>query len=174
MSLGGPTALHSDLSALVKTCSKGGLSATLYTKAPNALEGYDTASALFPAFVLSLEAANWELLALMDSNRSRLMAKAVLEALVVNHARRGEKFSGLNVGITQLLVKLAAHFAGVHGMQLFPMDLQVYLKYHFTKVGDQMLEHLVEYRTLAERLSTPHAAMDELKGEIETLRSKRD
>ena len=174
MAISGPSTLQATLKFITLVLKKGGLPTQIYTKSPNAIEHMAAVSALFPVFVLTLEASNWKLGALMDPTPSLIMAQSAEEVLTADKAARSDK-TPLMFGATsiQLLVKLAGHFATIHGMQLFPMDLETFLQYHFTKVGDQMLDHMQEYIDLAKKEELPSTAMETLKQRVIEQRSQQ-
>ena len=50
-----------------------------------------------------------------------------------------------------------------------PFPLEIYLKEHFTKVGDQTRSHLQSYLSLAADRELPCAALTELRDGLRTL-----
>nr|HEX4314264.1 2-dehydropantoate 2-reductase N-terminal domain-containing protein [Kofleriaceae bacterium] len=112
------------------------------------------ASALLSAFVAALEASEWSF-ARMRKDNAVLGARAAREAAMI---ALGKLPFGLKLaarpGTFRSILRLAPH--------LVPVDLEAYMKAHFTKVGDQMHAGLDDYIQRGRALQASTAALEDL------------
>ncbi len=119
-------------------------------------------SALLGMFVAALEAAGWSF-ARMRSDTSALGAQAAREAMrVVGH----------DLGLrTPLAMRIAARPFALRALsriapRVAPVDLETYMRVHFTKVGDQMHVGLREYLDRGQAAALPVGALEQLARQL--------
>jgi ketopantoate reductase len=142
---------------VVRPLAAGGLPAKRAKDVPR--------TAMFPAAVLSafvaaLEASGWSFSAMRERGLAKLGSRAAREALAVVAHERGVK--------APLGPRLLARPFGFRvfmriAPRVAPVDLETYLRVHFTKVGDQMHEGFAKYAELGRGASLPVDALDELR-----------
>ncbi len=120
-------------------------------------QGAVGSSILLP-LVAGLEAAGWSFAAFGRSPWLHTATAAAREALVIVAGKRG----GSPAFVRHLVRPWTARLVLWAAPKLVPVNFEVYMKYHFTKVGDQTRQVLGNLRGHAEALSLPHAAIDEL------------
>lgn len=120
---------------ILETLRRGGVSAKLISDLPKQMA--ITASAMSPAMA-ALETAGWSLKRFRRSAAARLAASAARQSMAVAAAYHGQR-TPLAVAMLQpILLRAGALVAPA----VVPFDLERYLKYHFTKVGDQTRDAL--------------------------------
>lgn len=95
-----------------------------------ALQAHGTAT-LMP-LITALQGAGWKL-GRMRGEWATLGANAAREARAITEATTGVAEPVVMRWITPRMVRMAARIAP----RIAPLDLEIYLRYHFTKVGDQ-------------------------------------
>jgi 2-dehydropantoate 2-reductase len=125
-------------------------------------ESLATGSAVLLPHIATLEAASWSLDRLATRTHAMLAADASREAILITSARTSTRppmlrrfLSGF---VTRVLVRVARLVA--------PLDLETYLRVHFTKVRAQTLLILDEYVRDAKRLSLTSAAIERLRATL--------
>ena len=116
-------------------------------------------SALLGMFVAALEASDWSFAA-MRKNNARLGARAAREAMrVVAHER------GIRAPLGPRLAARALAFRALTRIapRVAPVDLETYMRVHFTKVSDQMHESLGKYVDLGRAAALDVTALEELQ-----------
>jgi ketopantoate reductase len=115
-------------------------------------------SAIMMPALLALEAEGWSLRALRRGSLLTLAASAARETLAIVAARQRKKPALLRhvLGPWTLSALLAV------APRVMPFDFEAYLRYHFTKVGDQTVAMVATYVETARAQGLPHAALDEL------------
>jgi hypothetical protein len=116
-------------------------------------------SALLGMFVAALEASDWSF-ATMRKGNAKLGARAAREAMQVVAHERGMK--------TPLGPRLAARALAFRALtriapRVAPVDLETYMRVHFTKVSDQMHESLAKYVDRGRAASIDVGALEELQ-----------
>jgi len=159
--LSGRAALVAELVGLLRA---GGLSAKAVDNA--AATGSMGTAALLPT-IAGLEVAGWSLKGFAGGPVPDLVVKAVTEARTVASAITGTTARGpamwlLRPTVLRLVVRLAPLFA--------PLDLQTYLKVHFTKVGVQTLHTLHGLLDEAGSRGLPAASLSSLARQLEAAR----
>lgn len=102
-------------------------------------------TALLMPLMAVLEQAGWSFRTVRERPRLALAAEAADEALAVMARRRGRRAPWpLRLLNHPLVVRLALAVAP----RLIPLDIETYLRVHFTKVGDQTRDFLRTYLTL--------------------------
>jgi 2-dehydropantoate 2-reductase len=116
------------------------------------------ASALMMPPIVALEAEGWSLRALRRGGHLALAAAAAREALRIVGAHHGRPRPAYRIfargPMLRLLCALAPRFV--------PFDLEAYLAYHFTKVGDQTEAMMQSYLQRGRELGLPTQAIDRL------------
>jgi hypothetical protein len=134
----------------------GGLSARRARDVP-ALAAFG--SALLIPVVAALEKEGWSLAALTRSPRLALAARAARQACdaLAVHEGRSPPLPirlGSRPAVLRTLLRV--------GPRLPPVDLQAYLRAHFTKVGAQTRDMLDRYATLGRAVGLPVDALEEV------------
>jgi hypothetical protein len=116
------------------------------------------ASAILMPHLVALEAADWKLAGLRECGRLQLATDASREAVDIIAAHLGVPAPAARLVVRPammwLLVSAAPH--------VVPLPLEVYLEYHFTKVGDQTRAMMDTYKRLAATHGLPIARLTEL------------
>jgi 2-dehydropantoate 2-reductase len=116
-------------------------------------------TALLMPLLAVLEQAGWAFAALREPARLALAARAADQALAVVARRRGQRVPALLRLINRpLAVRLALALAP----RLMPLDVETYLRAHFTKVGDQTRDFLRTYQALGHEAGLPTDGLDQL------------
>jgi len=115
-------------------------------------------SAVLIPHVRALETAGWSLQALRKSPLLTLAARASHEAMTI--AARYNGFPppaarhAVHPWLTQFVLGVAPH--------VLPFDLETYLRYHFTKVGEQTSAAMAVYMELGTALGLPYTHLERL------------
>lgn len=135
----------------------GGLAARLVADAETELV---FSTAMLMPLVASLELAGWSLSALSaDTSLATLATHAAEEALAVSQAETGRDAPlSSRLARSPLLVRWGARLAPI----VAPLDLETYLRAHFTKVGAQTRALLAGYVERAPRHDLPNGAVESL------------
>ena len=154
---GGPEA-----SAVVQALRAGGCPAK---EDPNAGAASAFGSGLLMPNIAALETAGWSIAKLRRGDHLDLAAAASREAMAVAAARMGVDPPMVRELIRGPILKLA--WAAVP--HLLPIDVETYVAYHFTKVGEQTRELLEEYRREGEARGLPTEAIVKLAAALPPL-----
>lgn len=120
-------------------------------------QGAVGSSILLP-LVAGLEAAGWSFVQFGRGPWIHTATAAAREALSIVARKRG----GSPAVVRHLVRPWAARLVLWVAPRLVPVNLEVYMKYHFTKVGDQTRQVLASLQGHAQSLALPHAAIDAL------------
>jgi ketopantoate reductase len=117
-------------------------------------------TALLMPLMAALERASWSFRTIREPGRLKLAAEAAREALRVmaHHEGRPAPWP-LHLVNRPLAVRLALAAAP----RLMPLDIETYLRVHFTKVGDQTRDFLRTYASLGEAAGLPTGALARLE-----------
>jgi len=148
-----------DAAGVVKLLTAGGCPAEVHANT-RALMAYGSAT-LMPTMT-ALEGAGWKLAGMRKGPWAKRAARASAEAREVTEAQVGEAPPWALSLITGPTMKLATWVAPVAA----PFELEVYLRYHFTKVREQTKRLMAQYIADAERLDLPHEALSELSDAV--------
>ena len=119
-------------------------------------------SATLMPTIAALEGAGWAFSKMRHGPWAKLAAAAASEARDVVAAQTGKSAPpALNLFISPTL-KLATFFARFFA----PFEVEIYLKYHFTKVHDQTERLLGDYVARAKELGVAHEALEELRAKV--------
>lgn len=113
---------------------------------------------MMPA-LLALEAEGWSLEALRRSQLLPLAVQAAREAMAVVAAHRREKPSVLRRLLRPWMLRQLLAWAP----RVLPLDFEAYLRYHFTKVGDQTREMVATYLKTARAHGLEAGALEKLE-----------
>ncbi len=125
---------------------------------PGAVAQSRFGSAVLMPHLVALEAADWKLAGLRECGRLQLATDASREAMDIVAAHLGVPAPASRMVVKPammwLLLTAAPH--------VVPLPLEVYLKYHFTKVGDQTRAVMETYKRLAAEHDLPVTHLTEL------------
>lgn len=144
------------VAAVVEALEAGGMPA----KAVKDLPGTQAfPAAILAAFIAALEAAGWSFARMRSDGLVTLAARAAREAIAV----AGREVDA-RVPVAMKLAASPAAFRAVLGLgpKVVPVDLETYLKVHFTKVGEQMHGSLALYLERARAMGIAVPALGEL------------
>jgi 2-dehydropantoate 2-reductase len=120
----------------------------------------DFPTALLMPLMAALEQAGWSFRTVRQPGRLALAARAAREALrVMAHRDRRPAPWPLRFVNRPLAVRLALAVAP----RLMPLDIETYLRVHFTKVSDQTRDFLRTYLTLGRAAGLPTGALAQLE-----------
>jgi ketopantoate reductase len=148
-------------SALMKTLKKG----AFRTKHQNNLNFYSSRhSSITIPLTAALEQADWKIAKLLQAENLHAGLQAAKESnLAVSQVlqQKGIPSFFLKPGLIRLILRLMP--------LVFPFDIEVYLKYHFTKVGDQTRLMLEQYIAHAKKHELAHEANRHLLDVLEAI-----
>ncbi len=99
-------------------------------------------SALLSMFVAALEASDWSFRGMRTGGNARLGARAAAQAIrVVGRALDQRVPFAMRIAARPFALRMVLRIAP----RIAPLDLEAYMKVHFTKVSDQMREGLRTY-----------------------------
>jgi hypothetical protein len=145
---------------LVSFLNKGGCPAKKL-KDTNAASAMPS-SMLMPHLV-ALEGADWSFKGLRNSDLLKLGSKAARQAMAIAGKKVG-KSPWYRGAICPLTLRMIMGMAP----RVIPFDIETYLRYHFTKVGDQTRLYIDTYLKYGEEYQMPHDAIQELKDRVFT------
>lgn len=115
-------------------------------------------------FLATLELADWKFARLLGEGDLARAAQATREAAAIMARHQGRSAPPRKIDLYRpALVRLALHAAP----PIFPLPLETYLAYHFTKVGPQTRMSLREYLRLGEQYGIRAEALEELIGTLQ-------
>jgi len=119
-------------------------------------------SATLMPTITALEGAGWTFAEMRHGPWSKLASAAASEARDVVAAQTGKSApAALNLVLSPTL-KLASFLAPIFA----PFEVEIYLKYHFTKVHDQTERLIGDYIARAAELGVPREALTELRDRV--------
>ena len=142
--------------AVYRALEDGGLRARIV---PDFVKATAINTALFQSLIATLESNDWQLNSLPSSPQLKQGLKAAQQAVAVVAAKSGASTISLMPLFKPLTWKLLLPIA----RHLFPFNLEVYLQYHFSKVGVQTRLMLESYMQLGEELNLPTSAIATLR-----------
>ena len=117
-------------------------------------------SAILGAFVAALEAADWSFKKMRGDGLAKLGARAARQAVrVVEHERGHRAPLGMRMAARATMFRVLTRIAP----RVAPVDLETYMKVHFTKVGDQMHEGLATYIARGTAAGLDVASLEDLR-----------
>jgi ketopantoate reductase len=151
------------LRAVVAALRAGGMAAKEHPDVPRSV-GFP--SAIMMPYLLALEAAGWKLGRIGErAGEAGLAARQAIDVVARKHGRR-PPLIGL---ATRPLVVRAGLWLGT---KIIPLDLETYLREHFTKVGDQTRLMVSQYIDAAKQTGLPAAALEGLRDAVGALPGK--
>ncbi|MCA9615092.1 MAG: hypothetical protein H6721_19805 [Sandaracinus sp.] len=144
---------------VVDALKRGGAPAKVHSNT-GALMAFGSAT-LMPTMA-ALEGAGWKLAGMRKGPWARLAAEASAEARAIVAAQVHASPPFGTAFVTAPVLKLATWAAP----KVAPFEVEIYLKYHFTKVRDQTERLLTRYVDEGEALGLPHGALSELRAKV--------
>lgn len=148
------------VAAIVDSLKRGGCPATSVSDI-TAQAGFG--SALLQVHIAALEASGWGWSDTRRGPHLALAARAWREAAEIGAAELGYN----KPWWTRLVTPLAARLAMIASPWVIPIDLETYLAYHFTKVGDQTRTHLEHWIASGTSRGLPTEALAELRRKMD-------
>jgi len=118
------------VAAVVKALERGNCPAKLNSAGVHRA-GYGLGP--FQAFIAALEGADWSFSKLRESPILELSYEAGLEAVAITARKNDEKAPIIGALLTPWMFRVGTIFAPY----FLPLPIEIYLQYHFSKVGDQ-------------------------------------
>ena len=146
------------VNTIVKTLKKGGCPAK---KHRDASEWAAVPTAILMPHLAALEATNWSFSALRNSALLAIASKACRQAIEVIVAQTSSKKPLIARLISPWLMRLILRLAPLAA----PFNLETYIRYHFTKVGDQTRYLVRDYAAKGRLNSLPVDALEALEEE---------
>jgi len=146
-------------SSIVKRLNRGGCPAQ---QTEDAAKWAAIPSAIMMPHIAGLELESWSLTAFYSSNTLRLSITASCEAIRLSSAHFRTKMSLipylLRPAFMRIFIRMAQRWA--------PFNLEAYLAYHFSKVGDQTRELLGQYIETAAAADLPSTSIESLRDRL--------
>jgi 2-dehydropantoate 2-reductase len=99
-------------------------------------------SAVLYALLVALEAARWSFAELRTGDRLQLAARAAAQAMAIVSRQRGRPIPWrIRLVARPVVLRIALRLA----RWIAPLDLETYLRIHFTKLGDQTRAGIASY-----------------------------
>ncbi len=144
---------------VVAALRRGGCPAKVHADARSALAF--SSSAIMPV-VVALEGAGWSFDELRHGPWLSLAARASREAMQITERRLSAAPPQSAALVRPWIVRLALLLAPL----VLPFDLEKYMRFHFTKVGDQSRLLMRGYATEASRVGVDDGALRELEARV--------
>lgn len=144
---------------VVRTLKAGGCPARIDADAQRFLS---FSSAILMPHIVALEGEGWSLRALRRSDLLCVGSRASRQALAIVAAELGARPPWYHVLVRPVPMRIGLTVAP-HAV---PFDLEAYLQYHFTKVGDQTRGLVAGYVDAAERHGLPADALAALRDRV--------
>jgi 2-dehydropantoate 2-reductase len=144
---------------VVAALRRGGCPAKVHADSRSALAF--SSSALIP-HVVALEGAGWSFEELRHGPWLALASRATREAIRITERQLGVGSPAESLFARPLFVRAALMLAPL----LLPFDLEKYLRFHFTKVGDQSRALVRGYTRAAEQTGLDAPALRELEERV--------
>ncbi len=124
-----------------------------------------TAPALLQPLIAALELNDWNLNSLPTSANLNLGLAAAKEAIAVAATHTGASTTPLRILLQPLVWRMLLPIM----RRFFPLDLETYLQYHFSKTAIQTRLMLENYATLAEEQGLSAVALTQLRQAMPSL-----
>jgi 2-dehydropantoate 2-reductase len=116
-------------------------------------------AAVLYAYLVALEAARWSIAGLRASDHMRLAGRAAAQALAIVGRQRGRRVPWrIRFAARPFVIGLVLRLA----RRIVPLDLETYLRIHFTKFGDQTRAGIQAYVDHGRRAGLPADAIEQL------------
>jgi len=136
-------------------------------RVPDAARPANFGSAMMMPTLVALEASDWSFARLRQSPHLKTAMAASREAMKVVAAYRGESQPFSRVALRPWVIRLLTRLAPL----ALPLDIETYLGYHFSKVGDQTAFMLKGYTVLGAERGVATPALAELLEVLERTRA---
>jgi 2-dehydropantoate 2-reductase len=146
------------VAAVVALLRKGGQPAKRHKNVPQAVA---FPSAILMTYLVALEAAGWSFKTLVR-DRIQLGAAGAREVLAIVGTTYGKPPLGVRMVARPRTLRMGLWFA----RRMIPIPLEVYLKEHFTKVGDQTRMMMAGYIQRGRDAKLGVAALERLMAEL--------
>ncbi|MGZ3689207.1 MAG: ketopantoate reductase family protein, partial [Bdellovibrionota bacterium] len=142
--------------AVLEPLQKGGLPSKAERDVPGKVAFPST---LLMTLLTALEAVGWSFDQLIRGDHLKLVREATREAMEITGRRLGVKGPRGSIHFLRpTLIRLARVLARI----IIPMDIETYLRIHFTKVGDQTRLAMGSYLEQGKSVSLPTTALQRL------------
>lgn len=141
---------------VIAALHKGGLGAK---KVADYARATAAVTAMFQSLVATLESSDWQLARLPASPRLAPGLAAAHEAVRVTATETGATTLALRPLMTPLAWRLLIPLV----LRIFPFDIEVYMRFHFSKVGVQTRQMLESYIALGTARGLPTPALAALR-----------
>ncbi len=145
--------------AILGALKRGGCPAS---KAKDAAKWAASPTAVMMPHLAALEACNWEFARLKKDERLCVAAQASREGMTISAAHYGAGAPFSRHFIRPWVMRIVLWLAP----KVIPFDIETYIRYHFTKVGDQTRYLLRDVIDRGSTLGLPVAASQRLLQEI--------
>jgi 2-dehydropantoate 2-reductase len=145
--------------AVVKVLKKGGCPARRTGDVDQVIA---RASGAMMPLITALEASNWSFQQLAHSDQLEAGLRAAHEALVIVATHRNEARPLWRFLLRGFFVRIALRVA----RRVAPMDLERYLRHHFTKVGEQTRQMMGSYVAIGRQHDLPTNTLDFLLSSV--------
>lgn len=133
--------------------------------------------ALGMPIVVALELAGWSFATLRSGLRGRQGAVAAREALAIAAAFHGTSTFPFSIMARWPILSLMTHFISFlarFAPRILPADPEVYLRYHFTKVGEQTRQAMRTWIIEGKARGLPTAALEAQAAALETFQAHHE
>jgi 2-dehydropantoate 2-reductase len=141
--------------AVVAVLKRGGLPCKRHKDVPGMVA---FPSGILMAYLVALENAGWSFRALTGGEQLRLGARGAREAIAVVSHDEGRAPLMARLIARPMILRIGLRL----GRWIVPLPLEIYLKEHFTKVGEQTREYMAGYISRGKEVGTPVAALEQL------------
>lgn len=144
--------------AVVALLRKGGLPAKRHHDVPRATA---FPSAILMAYLVALENAGWSFRTLLRGP-IQLGARGAREAIAIVGHGEGRPPLGVRILARPGILRIGLWL----GARVMPLPLEIYLKAHFTKVGDQTRDFMAGYIARGKDAGLPVTALEQLMASL--------
>ena len=121
-------------------------------------------TAILMTYLVALENAGWSFQTLVRDHL-QLGARSARAALAIVGHKEGRPPLGMRLAARPGILRMALWF----GARAMPLPLEIYLKTHFTKVGDQTREFMARYIARGKEAGLPVTALEQLMATLPPL-----
>ncbi len=154
---------EAEVTKVVVPLKKGGCAAAKGDVAAMNARG----SAILGSVVGAMECGGWTFAGLREPRWAQLGARCIDQALTISCAHAGISKGPAAFAASPTAIRFATRAVRF----VTPMDFELFLKAHFSKVGDQTLMGIEELANEGKRRNLPVDALVELKTELEKARA---
>jgi 2-dehydropantoate 2-reductase len=147
--------------AVIALMRKGRLPAKRHQDVPRSVA---FPSAILMAYLVALENAGWSFRTLLRDH-VQLGARGAREAIAIVGHGEGRPPLGARIIARPGVLRLGLWL----GRRVVPLPLEIYLKAHFTKVGDQTRDFMAGYIARGKQIGLPVTALEQLMATLPPL-----